>query len=186
MTPPAPRSEPLAPTLGVREGRDAYLAENGFTTESYTAPWTDASFFGVKFKVPNTPHHRWAIMLHDLHHVATGYGTDLAGEGEVAAWELRRGMRGLGLYVGTIVALGAFAGLVFEPRRTLRAWRRAAGKASLFQDGRAYEELLALSVGELRHGLGVPAQGIAEGAQGLHRYAPSGMTAAPPRVARTT
>jgi ubiquinone biosynthesis protein Coq4 len=35
-------------------------------------------------------------MLHDLHHVATGFGTDMIGEGEVSVWETRRRLRPLG------------------------------------------------------------------------------------------
>src|SRR5262245_33831674 len=66
----------------VEQARDAYLTENGFTIEGYESRWTEASLFGLPIYVPNTARHRWAIMLHDLHHVATGYGTDIAGEGE--------------------------------------------------------------------------------------------------------
>ena len=44
-----------------------------------------------------------AVRWHDLHHVATRFGTDNVGEGEISAWELRRGLRGLGPYVGAIV-----------------------------------------------------------------------------------
>jgi len=79
----------------VESARDAYLARNGFTVESYSARWTPASFMGIPFVVPNTTTHRWAIMMHDLHHVTTGYGTDIPGEGEISAWELRRGLTGL-------------------------------------------------------------------------------------------
>jgi hypothetical protein len=118
-------------TQTVREALGEYLAENGFTFEAYDAKWTDASFLGIKFAVPNTPKHRWGIMLHDLHHVATGFGTDLTGEGEISAWELR-GVRSLGLYVGFIVTLGALMGLVRAPRRALTAYR-AAGR-TLFDD----------------------------------------------------
>ncbi len=155
--------------------RDAYLAENGFTVEGYDAKWTEASFLGIPLRVPNTRHHAWAIQRHDLHHVATGYGTDLVGEGEISAWELARGMRGLGAYVGAIVLTGAAMGLLFAPRRTLRAWRasrRAGGGDSLFQSRRSYEELLALSVAELRRELGVPEGGVAEHPRRLHAYAP--------------
>src|SRR5262245_9878283 len=109
--------------LSVRAGRDAYLAENGFTLEAYDAKWTPASLLGVTFAVPNTPRHRVAIMWHDLHHVATGYGTDPAGEGEISAWEIRRGLRGLDLYVSTIVISAALLGLAVAPRRTWRAWQ---------------------------------------------------------------
>jgi hypothetical protein len=162
-----------APTT-VRDARDAYLTENGFTVEAYDARWTDASFLGVRLRVPNTRSHRRGIMLHDLHHVATGYGTDLAGEGEISAWELRRGLRGIGAYVGGIVTLGAAVGAAAHPLRIWRAWRASArGGGSLFQSSRTYEELLAMSVAELRRELGVPAGGLAGGPQGLHDYAPS-------------
>lgn len=163
---------PLPASLTVLEGREAYLTENGFSVAAYEDPWTEASFLGAKFRVPNTAKHRRAIRLHDLHHVATGYGTDLVGEAEVSAWELRRGLRGLGTYVSAIVIAGALAGLVFAPRRTLRAWRASRPRGSLFQTRRGYEELVKMSVGELRQDLGVPEEGIAEEPRRLHAYAP--------------
>lgn len=159
--------------MTVRDGRDAYLAENGFTVASYDAKWTDASFFGVRFRVPNTRRHARAIMLHDLHHVATGFGTDLAGEGEISAWELRRGLRGLGAYVGSIVVAGTLAGLLVAPRRVMRAWRASgSGRRSLFVEERPYDELLALTVADLRRELGIAERGVAAETRGLHAYAP--------------
>jgi hypothetical protein len=158
--------------MRVEQGLDAYLAENGFTRAEYDSKWTHASFLGVRFRIPNTPAHRRAIMLHDLHHVATGYGTDLAGEGEISAWELRRGLRGLGLYVGSIVAMGTLAGLLFETRRTVRAWRCSPRGPSLFQDRRPYDEYGGLTIGELRSELKVPEQGLATRERQLHAYAP--------------
>lgn len=157
--------------MTVKEALDAYLAENGFTVEAYDAKWTDASFLGIRFSVPNTKHHRWAIMRHDLHHVATGFGTDLAGEGEISAWELRRGLRALGLYVGGIVVAGALMGFLIAPRRALAAYR-AGGARSLFDPSTDYESLLSMTVGELRAMLGLPADGIARTARRLHAYAP--------------
>ena len=159
-------------TLDVRRGRDAYLSENGFTVDEYQAKTTKASFFGLSFAVPNTKTHRWAIMLHDLHHVATGYGTDLVGEGEISAWELRRGLRGLGFYVGSIIVAGTLAGLLLAPRRTLAAWRASDAEGSLFQSPRAYDELLSMTVGELRAELRVPARGVADRPRELHPRAP--------------
>src|SRR5215471_1196999 len=117
------RGIPIPAKDSVREGRDEYLAENGFSVAAYDEPWTKASFAGIDFAVPNTTRHRWAIMLHDLHHVATGYGTDIAGEGEISAWELRGGLRGLDPYVRAIVVSGSVAGLLLHPKRTWRAWK---------------------------------------------------------------
>jgi hypothetical protein len=155
----------------VKQGRDEYLRENGWTLEAYDAPVTEASVFRIPLRIPNTPQHRWGIMLHDLHHVATGYGTDLAGEAEISAWELRRGLRGLGGYVGSLVVAGFVGGLLVAPRRTMRAWRRGPGRESLFQTRLTYEALLGLSVGKLRELLGVPSGGVAQGPQRLHSKA---------------
>lgn len=158
----------------VRRARDAYLAENGFTTDAYDAKWTDASFLGVKLSVPNTRRHRWAIMRHDLHHVATGYGTDMVGEAEVSAWEIRAA-RTLGLYVSSIVLGGALLGLFRAPLRTLEAFR--AGKRVRFlyrgpDSDAEYEALLNLTVGQLRALLGVPEDGVAKHPARLHDFAP--------------
>jgi len=170
---------PLPGSWSVRQGRDAYLAENGFSTQAYDARWTAASIAGVRFRVPNTARHRSAIMLHDLHHVATGYGTDLVGEVEVSAWECRGGLRALGAYTGAIVGGLALLGLLRAPRRTLRAWR-ASRRASLFRlSGHAYDELLALRIAALRRLLAVPEAGLAREPRRLHAHAPQ----APARAA---
>ncbi len=177
MPEPDPAHSPIPSDWSVSAGRDAYLAENGFTTEAYDADWTDASVLGIRFRVPNTARHRWAIRLHDLHHVVTGFGTDFVGEAEVSAWECGGGLRGLGLYTGAIVAGLALGGLVVAPRRTWRAFR-ASGSTNLFGGHRPeseesdYDALLSLSVGALRHRLGVPRDGLAREPRALHAYAP--------------
>ena len=174
-------AKPFSASMTLREARDAYLAANGFTVAAYDHAWTDASFLGVRFRVPNTEAHRVGIMLHDLHHVVTGFGTDLVGEGEISAWEARRGLAPLGFYVGGIVASGVLLGLLLAPRRTLRAWRTSKGKGpSLFPACELpkaafvarYEALLSMTVGDLRRELGVPESGVADGPHKLHAYAP--------------
>jgi hypothetical protein len=170
---------PFPASWTVRRARDAYLAENGFTVAAYQEPWTEASAFGIPLKVPNTARHRWAIMLHDLHHVATGYGTDMIGEGEISVWEARRGLRALGLYVASIVAVGSLGGALLAPRRALAAWRASAStsgreRTSLFRSDfteQDYEATLDLTVGELRARLGVPEGGLATH-RALHSRAP--------------
>ena len=167
-----PRDRPIPASWTVRDARDAYLAENGFTLESYDAKWTPASLLGVRFYVPNTRVHRHGIMMHDLHHVATGFGTDPAGEGEISAWELRRGVAALGIYTGSIVVSGAMLGWLIAPRRTTRAWNDSVRAGhSLFRET-SYDGLLDLSVAELRARLGIPESGLATGPRGLHSLAP--------------
>lgn len=159
----------------VRRARDAYLAENGFTLEGYDAKWTEGAFLGIRMWVPNTARHRWAIMLHDLHHVATGYGTDALGEAEISAWELARRPWRLGPYVGSLVLFGALFGLVIGPQRTIAAWRASRRGPSLYAADLAslgYEELLDMTVGELRAMLGVPTHGVADRLRSRHVNAP--------------
>jgi len=156
----------------VREGRDAYLSENGFSVEAYDEPTTQATLLGIRFRVPNTPKHRWAIMLHDLHHVATGFGTDFTGEAEISAWEARQGLRTLGFYTGWIVGNLALLGFVLAPRRALSAWRASRAPNLFHRPDLAYEEILGMSVAELRRLLGLPDQGFARLPRRLHAHAP--------------
>jgi hypothetical protein len=159
--------------MRVRDALEAYLNENGFTKEAYESARTSGSFLGKKFAVPNPPTHRRAIRLHDLHHVATGFGTDHAGEGELSAWQARRGLRGVGAYVAAIVLMNTSVGLLVAPRRTWNAFVAAGSGRSLFDRGIEYESLLDRSVGELRALLGVPERGIASDPRQLHAHAPS-------------
>jgi len=168
------RNNPLPSDWTVAAGLEAYLAENGFSKASYDAARTPATFWRFRFSVPNPPKHRWAIMLHDLHHVATGYGTDPAGEGQLSAWELRKGLKPLGLYVGTIVFSGFLLGLLVAPRKTMKAWRSSKSGKSLFSlNEYRYEDLMKMKIGELRKLLNVAEGGLfQEGLRGLHSGAP--------------
>jgi len=164
---------PLPAAMSVREARDLYLAENGFTMAAYEAPTTQGSFLGHRFTVPNPPAHQRAIRLHDLHHVATGFGTDHAGEGEISVWQLRRGLRGAGLYVAGVVLANALLGIVLAPRRTLAALQHSAEGGSLLNSNLDYQSILEQSVGELRAMLAIPPQGLAAGRRGRHALAPA-------------
>jgi hypothetical protein len=163
---------PLPAEWNVSRALDRYLFENGFTREAYDAPWTPAEVFGLSLRVPNTRAHRWALMRHDLHHVVTGYGTDLAGEGEVSAWEAAAGLPHIGLYTQGIVRSLALWGLVTRTARTRAAWSASGGR-NLFLDAIPYASALAMTVGALREALCVPVGGLV-GARRLHSAAPVG------------
>ena len=155
----------------VRDARDEYLSENGFTLASYTAAWGDASFFGMKLQIPNTRARARAIAQHDLHHVATGFGTDFAGEGEISAWEIAAGLPE-STYVAAIICLGFTLGMLVAPRRTVRAFAAGREARSLFRDKVPYDDLLTMSVAELRRHVGVADRGLVI-ARGLHSRAPA-------------
>jgi hypothetical protein len=157
--------------LNVSTAVQQYLDENGFTVEEYTRPYVDIGFGPYTLKLRNGPARQRAIPLHDMHHVATGYGTDLAGEAEVGMWELRAGCNNAFLWLINLAAVTI--GAVIAPWRVLRAFRRARGARSLYVSGRSPEELAALTVGELRRLVGVPENGVAEPAERrLHGRAP--------------
>ncbi len=73
----------LDPDSTVREGRDAYLADNGFDMAGYTAKTFALPMFGREVHLPNPPSRQRALARHDLHHALTGYGTDYIGEAEI-------------------------------------------------------------------------------------------------------
>ena len=169
---------PLPGDLSVQSALDAYLDENGFTTVEYDARTVTVTFWGASFTLPNLASRRLAIRFHDLHHVMTGYGTDPAGEFEVSAWELRRGIRVFGFYVRLIIMGGALAGMLIYPRRTWAAWK-AAKPAPRFSRPTLdlYHALMELSVSALRERYAVPAAGIA-GRRTLHENAPESIAIA--------
>lgn len=143
----------LSTTL--REARDRYFADNGFGEDGgYDDAWVVLKFGPVPFPFPNTQGRVRAVRFHDLHHVLTGYGTDLRGESEIGAWELAAGC---GDFVAAwqlnFVAMAG--GLFLAPRRTWRAFVRGR-RATSFYAGYAYDDaLLSKSVAEGRALLGV-------------------------------
>jgi hypothetical protein len=160
----------IKPELTVAAALEQYLTENGFSTKEYTAPTFSVSFGPFSATLRNSPARQAAIALHDLHHLATGYGTDLAGEGEISAFELRAGCTNAFLWA--INLAGFFAGLLVAPRRTLHAWRRARGAVSLYKLGGTAEAMKPATVAELRARLGLPEQGLADLGRHLHARAP--------------
>ena len=168
----APLHRPFDANLSVEDALDAYLAENAFTKEEYDKTTVTVNFWGMRFTLPNPPSRQLAVRFHDLHHVITGYGTDPAGEFEISAWEMRRGVGVFGLYVRLIIASGWLSGLVLFPRRSWAAWRHGGSKPRLPPPSlELYQELLMLDVRSLRARYGVDEGGIA-GARGLHQDAP--------------
>ena len=69
-----------------RQARARFFRESGFAADGgYDEDWSDAEIGGLRYRVRNGPARRAALRLHDLHHVATGYGVDWRGEAEISA-----------------------------------------------------------------------------------------------------
>lgn len=133
------------PSLSLRAARKLYFAMNNFGDNGgYDDAWVDFKLGPIPFPFPNTAGRVRAVKYHDLHHILTGYRTDLIGEFEISAWELGAGCRDF--YAAWALNLGGlFAGLVCAPRRIARAFARGLASQSLY--GREFDELLDLPVG---------------------------------------
>lgn len=162
-------SRPFPMTMSVRDARDAYLAENGFALADYEAESVTVKAFGTMLTIPNRPSRKWAIPLHDLHHVATGYGSDIVGEGEIGAYELAAGCRRPFIYALNVAAF--CGGFLLSPLRVLRAFRLGLRARTLYRHPFDYDALLAADVGTLRAHLGIPGEGFADRPRKLHHDA---------------
>jgi hypothetical protein len=145
-------------SMSMREARDLYFKNNGFSIAAYSAPTFTIKLLGIPFTFPSTARRKQVLPLHDFHHILTGYGTNWIGEAEIGAWELRAGCNSLVAYWlnGSAVLLGLF----MTPRRVWRAFRSARGQRTLYGDPEPYAVLLAMPMDVLRRRLGIPLEGL--------------------------
>jgi hypothetical protein len=141
----------------LREGRRTYFAENGLPPDGgYDDAWVVIRVGGLPvLAFPNTADRRRAVPFHDLHHVVTGYGTDLIGEAEIGAWELASDCSAS--RAATFLNLQVFGFMLpLHRARLLRAFLRGRRSRNLY--GGPPDEndpLLGRSVGRVREELGV-------------------------------
>jgi hypothetical protein len=150
-----------APETRVRDARDLYLRENGFSLEMYRQPTFEVPLGPWNLRLRNPPSRQRVIAAHDLHHVLTGFGTDWIGEIEVAAWECGAGL-GRNPFAWRVCVPFALYGLLRCPRRTWRAWRRGRGARSLLLGDVSIESLLDLTLAEARRVRGLDETGAVD------------------------
>lgn len=138
-----------AASRSVRQAQAEYFERNGFAADGgYGQRWVGLKFGPVTIPLYNSQARRRAVPLHDLHHLATGYGTDPKGEAQMATWELAAGThdKWFALFINLPALL---YGMLIWPRATLQAWRAGRDSDSLYRYD--YEDwLLDLSVAELK------------------------------------
>lgn len=134
--------------------RARYYEVNGFGADGGDSlDWVPLDIFGLTIKIPNTEGRRRAVRIHDLHHIVTGYQTDLVGESEIAAWELASGC--LRWPAATVLNLFALAiGMVLAPARMVRAWARGRQTRNLYGEN-GVDHLLPREVEEVQASLGL-------------------------------
>lgn len=145
--------------LSLRDARSVYFRDNAFGDDGgYGAKWVKLQLGPLPFAFPNSPARVRAIKYHDLHHVVTGYATDLVGEAEIGAWEIGSGCAGfvaawiLNLYA---MVLGLLAG---APGAVWRAFVRGRHTGNLYRS--EYDDaLLDTKLGDVRARLRLGAHG---------------------------
>jgi hypothetical protein len=143
-------------TMTLGAARAAYYERNDFGADGGDSlDWVPIKVLGLTLKIPNTEGRRRAVRIHDLHHVVTGYETDLRGEAEIGAWELASGC--LRWPAATVLNFFALAmGLAIAPRRMFRAWARGRHTRNLYSEN-GVDHLLPREVREVRTTLGLDA-----------------------------
>ena len=129
--------------------RRAGLLEPGASVDDRLRDrWVRMRIFGRLVPVKPLLGHQQAFLLHDVHHLVTGYGTKFREELALASWELGSG--GCGYYVlfwfNRINAL--VLGLLLCPLRTVRALRAGYGLRNLYR--RSATEVLDLDFDAVR------------------------------------
>ena len=136
---------------------ERYMEINGFTREEYTAKSVPVKVGPLLIRLPNGPARQRAIAQHDVHHVLTGYHTDLIGEAEIGAFELRGGCTSFFLWMINLAAV--VAGLFISPRRVLAAFRSARGAKTLYALELGAKDVETIEVETLRELAHIPRRG---------------------------
>lgn len=111
--------------------------------------WVDFKLGPVPMPFPNTAARKQAVPLHDLHHVVTGYATDIIGEFEISAWEIGAGCGRSGA-AWVLNLMGLTLGALVAPVRTFRAFRRGLGTDTLYTTVASEREVLDEDVEAVR------------------------------------
>jgi hypothetical protein len=143
------------PMMSVYEARARYFADNSFGEDGgYDDRWVTVYKLGpIPLGFPNTAGRKVAVRYHDLHHLATGYDTDIIGEAEISAWELGSGCEQFpaALFLNhTALPLGVMR----APGRIRRAFVRGCRTRNLYGEP-SVDALLDERLDSLRERLGM-------------------------------
>ncbi len=148
---------PYDPALDLRAARAQYFRDNDFGPDGgYSARWVTVTKVGpIPLGFPNSAARVEAVRFHDLHHLVTGYSTDLLGEAEIGAWEVASGCdRFLVAWVLNLLAMAY--GILLGPRRVFAAFVRGRRSRNLYRtsfDDTLLDRGLGDVIGELGTGV---------------------------------
>jgi hypothetical protein len=110
------------------------------------------SFF--KIYIPNWDNRRKAVLRHDIHHLLTGYKSEILGEFEIAAWEIASGcMNYFAAYL--LNSGGLIAGMFMYPRPTFKAFILGCRTTNLYQMYMSDDEMKSSTIDDLKNKIGL-------------------------------
>ncbi len=104
--------------------------------------------------IPNWNDRRKAVLMHDVHHLITGYKAEIKGETEIASWEIASDCS---RFPAAILLNGPsiLFGLFLHPKKILRAFLRGRRTSNLYTSGLTEEEILNSFPEDLKKRLGL-------------------------------
>lgn len=119
--------------MTLQEELAAFYKNNGFGDVVGARSLTVRVYTGCMLvPLPNIETRRRYLKYHDLHHLITGYSVGRIGEGEVSAWELGTGSAFVSPTLGVMNLIALSTGLILEPKRMWRAFRRGCTSRNLY------------------------------------------------------
>jgi hypothetical protein len=101
------------------------------------------------FYLPNWDERRRALLIHDIHHLVTGYHSDFQGETEISSWEIGSNCRNY--WAAWILnAYGMTAGFWFNLPGIFQAFVRGRHSLNLYGDSLTAEQALDMPIGTIR------------------------------------
>lgn len=142
----------------VRNELSSFYRDNGFGEDGgKQLKFAKIKMGWFSFYIPNTESRKKALFFHDVHHLATGYGTDLCGEAEISAWEIGSGC-GNFWAAWVLDSFGLIMGIFIAPRRTWRAFWLGRKCRNLYHGLMAKEEIMGANLNDIRILIGFPSQ----------------------------
>lgn len=140
----------------VSEALELYFQRTGIDpVANHSERWAKIHVAGSLFIfLPNTAQRKKELMIHDIHHVATGYDGTWSGEAQISAWEIGSGGCGSNLYVWFIILVAAVIGLFICPRDTFKAFALGRRCKNLFNEDAT--RVLSVKLGDLRTQMNLP------------------------------
>jgi hypothetical protein len=148
--------------LTIQEALDQFFEKNNLGKDgglNKNWAWLKLGRFYIPF--PNPDSRKKALVLHDIHHIATGYESNWRGEVAIGAWEISTGC---GSYSAAwVLDLGAFAlGLFLFPKIVYHAFVRGQHTLNLYKNKVDKNAILQMQVSEVQAMLRLDAQTIDE------------------------